>query len=302
MWKKVLLGVLVVIVLVAAGVGAYAFSEVSAFDSSVGQTYDLPLPTVERSTDPAVIARGKHITESIGACIACHGDNLGGGKVEDLGPLGRIVYPNITPGKNSAIAGYTDAELARLLRHGVKKNGKTALMMPSQEFYWWPDADRVAVISYLRTLPPVDSEPASIEITAMAKVLDRMDSIPLDVARRVDHEAAPPAIEPAPTAEYGKLLAIGCTGCHGEKHMAGGPIPGAPPEIPTPLNLTPHETGLAGWTYEDFDKVIETGVRKDGRKLDEFMPIIALRNMNETERKAIFAYLQSLPPVPFGER
>ena len=42
--------------------------------------------------------------------------------------------------------------------------------------------------------------------------------------------------------------------------------------------------------------------RKDGRALDPFMPVQTIRNMNETETRALFAYLQSLQPRPFGER
>ncbi len=69
-----------------------------------------------------------------------------------------------------------------------------------------------------------------------------------------------------------------------------------------PLNLTVHETGLKGWTYDDFMAVVRDGKRKNGKELDPFMPVQTLRAMNETETRALFAYLQSLPPRPFGER
>ena len=118
---------------------------------------------------------------------------------------------------------------------------------------------------------------------------------------RIDHENRPSAPAPEPTAAYGEFLARGCIGCHGE-HMSGGPIPGAPSTTPVPLNLTPDPTGLAGWTFEDFAQVLATGKRKDGRALDPKMPYESLNKLDDTEKHALFAYLQSLPPRPFGQR
>jgi|CXWL01.1.fsa_nt_gi mono/diheme cytochrome c family protein len=300
--KKGLLGLVAVVVLAAAGGAAWAGMHISAFNESTTKKYDIALSPVVLDVTPEALARGKHLAESIGGCTACHGDNLAGGKVESMGPLGKLVHPNITPGRGSALSPYSNEELDRLLRHGVKRSGTGVILMPAFEWEWWPAADRAALISYLRTVAPVEGNPGSVEIGAMGKVLDRLNNIPLDVARRVNHAEIAAAPAPTESAEYGKLLAIGCRGCHGEKQMAGGKIPGTPPDMAIPLNLTPHETGLKGWTYEDFDKLIETGMRKNGKPLDPFMPVVVLRNMNPTERRATWAYLSTLPPAPFGER
>ena len=72
--------------------------------------------------------------------------------------------------------------------------------------------------------------------------------------------------------------------------------------MPAPLNLTPDETGLKGWTQADFNTLLEKGLRKNGQKLDPFMPIAAFGQMDELEKTALFSYLQSLPPQPFGGR
>jgi hypothetical protein len=69
-----------------------------------------------------------------------------------------------------------------------------------------------------------------------------------------------------------------------------------------PLNLTPHETGLKGWTYDDFMALLRSGKRKNGKPLDPFMPVLALKNLSELETRALWAYLQSVPPRPFGDR
>ncbi|MCB8977375.1 MAG: hypothetical protein H6657_08155 [Ardenticatenaceae bacterium] len=39
-----------------------------------------------------------------------------------------------------------------------------------------------------------------------------------------------------------------------------------------PKNIAPHETGIGGWTLEQFKAAIQTGNRPDGPTLDPFMP------------------------------
>jgi mono/diheme cytochrome c family protein len=299
MVRRIAKGLLAVLGTVGVVAGGWVYAQCRKYDESTTRVYDLPLPNVQRSSDPAVIARGKHLADSLGECFLCHGENFAGGKVEPLGPLGRMVIPNVTPG--GRLKSYSDGELARLFRHGVKRDGTTVRLMPAESMAWWPDEDLVAVVSYLRSLPPVEGDPGEVEFYAMGKVLDRVDSIPIDQARRIDHtvKADPPA--PRPDADYGAFIATACRGCHGE-HLSGGPIPGGPPGVPPPLNLTPHPTGLGGWTYDDFMNVLREGKRRDGRPLNEFMPYRSLRNMNETESRALWAYLQTVPPRPYGER
>jgi hypothetical protein len=300
--KRIGLGVLVVVLVVGIGTTVFAWTQVSAFDASVDHVYDVPVPNVAHSTDAAVIARGKHLAESLAACATahCHGADLGGGEVTDMGPLGVLSAPNISPG-GVAVA-YSDGELARLIRHGVKKDGRGVRMMPCQDINFVPDDDVLALVSFVRSVPAVTRAAGpGMQVKTLGKVLDRQDKIPLDVARRIDHahiELAPP---PSPTLEYGKFIGRGCKGCHGD-HYSGGPIPGAPPSMPIPLNITPDPTGLAGWSFADFDKVLTTGTRKDGRKLDPMMPFESLSKMDDTEKHALWAFLQSLPPVKSGSR
>jgi hypothetical protein len=300
-FKRIALGAVIVIGLAAAGGGAFVVAQTSAYDASMDKVYAVPVPTITRSTDPAVIARGKHVATSIAPCGAseCHGADLGGSAPIEMGPVGVFTAPNISSGGLGAA--YSDGELFRLIKHGLKKDGRSLRFMPTMDFCWLPDDDVVAIVSYLRTLPAVDRANGVTQVKTLGKVLDRKDMIVMDVARRIDHEHPLQGLPPAPTVAYGALLARLCTGCHGE-HFSGGPIPGAPASIPIPLNLTPDDTGLKGWSYEDFTHLLDTGVRKNGKKLDPFMPLEAVSKFDDVERHALWAYMQTLPPTQFGHR
>ena len=63
-------------------------------------------------------------------------------------------------------------------------------------------------------------------------------------------------------------------------------------------NLTPDRTGLAGWTPEVFIETIRQGKHAGvGRALLPPMPWQMYRHMTDEDLRAVFAYLQSLPPV-----
>lgn len=64
-------------------------------------------------------------------------------------------------------------------------------------------------------------------------------------------------------------------------------------------NLTPDkETGLGDWTVEEFIATMKTGrERGKGRPVLPPMPVQNLRALSDQDIRALFAYLQSLPPV-----
>jgi hypothetical protein len=83
-----------------AAAAVYVLVETSRFDSSIDKVYDVPAPDIAASTDPDVIARGKHLATSVGGCSAgaCHGADFGGGRVTAIGPVASLAAPNITSG------------------------------------------------------------------------------------------------------------------------------------------------------------------------------------------------------------
>jgi hypothetical protein len=151
------------------------------------------------------------------------------------------------------------------------------------------------VIAYLKALPPVDNVLPQKQLGWVARyyVLTTPDLLS---AATIDHNAPPPdAPEPGLTVEYGSYLAVSCGFCHGED-LAGGLEPGAG------LNLTP-AGDLGNWTEEDFIRALRTGYRPDGRQLKrDLMPWDRIGEMSDLELRAIWLYLQSLPPVQTASR
>ena len=64
-------------------------------------------------------------------------------------------------------------------------------------------------------------------------------------------------------------------------------------------NLTPDaDTGLGRWSYENFRDTIRTGRRHGrGRAILPPMPIPAYRQLVDADLAAVYAYLQSIPPI-----
>jgi hypothetical protein len=51
--------------------------------------------------------------------------------------IGRIVAPNLT----SAVRRYSDAQLVAIIRHGLRPDGHSVVVMPAQEFSVLTDQD-----------------------------------------------------------------------------------------------------------------------------------------------------------------
>ena len=255
-------------------------------------------PTVP--TDAASIERGHHIAMTRG-CAECHGTDFGGAKVIDDPAMGRLYGPNLTRGRGGLPATFGDADWARAIRHGVAADGHGLFLMPSADFSRFTTEDMGDLIAYLKSVPPVDRDSVPLKIGPVARILMLAGKIKL-AADEIDHVNLTPAIvTPAITVEYGHYLAAGCTGCHGA-NFSGGKIDIGPPDWPQAANLTPYEPdGFVRWTEADFIAALRTQKKPDGVALSPVMPKV-FGAMNDTELKAIWMYLRTLPPVATGQR
>jgi mono/diheme cytochrome c family protein len=292
---RVLASFAVVLLVVAASI--YLMSQ-----RRIERTYDVPVVSVRTGTDPEVLERGKHVAE-IRGCMDCHGPDLGGVTFADAMPVMRLTASNLTSGRNGVGELYSDEDWVRAIRSGVRPDGSPLLYMPSFEYRALGPDDLGALISWIRTRPPVDSEPLRQAVGPLGRLLFLTGELPLISAELIDHEdlsfAQPPS---GVTPEFGAYIASSCIGCHGAG-MSGGPIPGGPPDWPQAANITTdRETGIGDWTAADFEAFANSGVRPDGSSVDPLMPWPALRAMTDVERSALWSYLRTLPPRPEGGR
>jgi cytochrome c553 len=263
---------------------------------------DVRVVPVPFAKDPAALLQGRYLFESRG-CGECHGmDGRGRVLVDDPGGL-LVRTPNLTGGRNSAVAAYTEGDWVRAIRHGVAPSGRALLIMPSEDYSRMHDADFAALVAYARSLPPLDGEPGLVRMPAMMKALYAVGVIRAS-AERIDHRLQPPSPVPvAVTPEHGGYVAAMCIGCHGE-HLSGGPIPGTPPNWPPAANLTPGPGSamLRYPTAESFTAMMRSGKRPDGSAVSEVMPFMTFAKLNDTDLAAMHAYLRTLAPRAAGGR
>jgi cytochrome c553 len=282
-------GIVGVLVLAAVALYALAFFRSEA---AMKRHYAVSDPPLAMSRDPATVARGAHLFATRG-CGDCHGDGGEGKLVFDAGPVASIVAPNITTG--GRLKGLSPEQVAAAVRHGVASDGRPLVFMPSEDYHQMGDEDVAAIVAFLQQLPPSDNRPPPLEVRPVGRVMWLLGQFPLLPAENLDHAPrarATPAT--APTPEYGRYLAQACTGCHG-RDFAGQHVPGTPPSFPDAQNLTP--ANLGSWKEADFLVAIRTGKRPDGSAIDPFMPWQTYSQMSEVELKALWAFLQTLPPV-----
>ena len=101
----------------------------------------------------------------------------------------------------------------------------------------------------------------------------------------------------------GEYLAIAgnCASCHTTAaggFMAGGLAFETPFGTLYSTNITPHaKTGIGNWSDRDFLNAMRHGVRPDNDHLYPAFPYTAYTRMSNEDVAAVYAYLQSIPPV-----
>jgi len=277
------LGGLLALVLLAVGV-AYALSELPAH---------APLAI---ASDSATVAHGRRVAQTRG-CTECHGANLGGRVLVDDPMFGRLTPPNLTAGAGGRGAQLTPADWERAVRHGLRGDGTSLLVMPAQEYNGISDEDMAALVAYARSVAPVNNGVPAPRLGPLARVLFAAGQLPAAPAELVNQRAPHRASVPvAATPEYGEYLATSCTGCHTTR-FSGGPMNGPPGGLPA-ANITPDSaTRIGRWSETEFIHALRTGRRPNGSMIGSTqMPIPMTRQMSDTELQAIYRHLRTLPP------
>ena len=211
--------------------------------------------------------------------------------------------PNITP---HALKDWSDDEIARAITKGVNKKGETLFpLMPYHGLSRMAKEDVEAVIAYLRTLKPIENSIPARELFIPAAAFGPLPAVDYKNNTRPDT---------SDKVKYGEyLITIAhCTDCHTpmtkenmpmmDKFLSGGQHFKLPTFEVTVANITPDSaTGIGTWTEEMFLAKFRTNsspamlASKPG-KFNTLMPWSFYGTMKDSDLKAIYAYLRTVPP------
>jgi mono/diheme cytochrome c family protein len=164
---------------------AYLRSRPAVRNEVPASTYYIPLPpnwgppVEEPIAQPPrgnTVEYGRYLAHSLGHCTQCHTPLIGG--IEDFSQTnagGNIfpqpfnfdwaaLTPNITPHPTDGIGQWTDDEIKRAIVYGVSRDGRQLLPFMGFSFYERiSDEDLDAIITFLRSLPPMNDYVAAEE-------------------------------------------------------------------------------------------------------------------------------------------
>jgi cytochrome c553 len=291
---KILAGIVGLIILAVAG--AYGLGS-----RKLGKHFTVAEAAPSIPSDSASIERGHHFATAISKCVMCHGDNLSGRLFGDDRVMGTLASANLTKGKGARGAILTDAQIVNAIRHGVSADGRSLFIMPTKIYNRLSDEDVADIVAYIRSVPPVDSARPTTRPGPLLHILVGSVAGAMQSAVGVDHNARRPAAPPpGPTAEYGSYLVVvaGCKFCHGQG-LSGGPLEEGPPGSLPASNITPE--GLKAYDEAKFFRALREGIRPGGVPINpEFMPWKLTKLMTDDEIRAVWEYLQTVPPKPYG--
>ncbi|TKJ29529.1 MAG: hypothetical protein CEE40_07895 [Chloroflexi bacterium B3_Chlor] len=316
--RRILKGVGIVVgVLVVLVIGLVTYVQLT-WDRPVSRA----VPQMTAPTDAETVARGEYLYNYTQICWFCHGSEgshspgepqAGGREFDatDIGPgFGYLYGSNLTPDRETGIGDWSDGELVRAIREGLDREGH--LIFPIMEAEWYrgmSDQDALALVAYLRSLPPVRNEVPANQLSFAAKALMALGMIKPQPAV-TEQAVVPPR---GATMEYGEYLTLHgsmCAGCHTPRSpntgvydmtrpFGGGDFLIAEEGVDTTgPNITPDvTTGIGDWTQEQFVTAMRTGVRPDGTVMVTFMPWPVYTRWTEDDLRAVWLYLRSLEPV-----
>jgi mono/diheme cytochrome c family protein len=257
-----------------------------------------------------LVKRGDYLVNTVLTCGNCHTPKTPKGadimaKAFSGGPRFNeppfdVTAANITPDKETGIGTWSDADIKKLLRTGIRPNGEPiAAVMPTGFYDIMTERDLNSIVAYLHTLKPIKN-----------KVPDPIYKFP---APRTE---VPGGDKPYTEAMLKEKLKKGfylvtiahCLECHtpmGPKGIrlmktrlgAGGfPLEG-PWGVTVSKNITSSKTkGIGAWTDAEIKRAITTGVDKDGKHLRPPMGFAYYAKMTPGDLDAIVAFIRTLPP------
>ncbi|MGH8226739.1 MAG: c-type cytochrome [Steroidobacteraceae bacterium] len=259
----------------------------------------------------AMVQRGAYLVRAAD-CVSCHTvpghAPFSGGREFDLGSMGTLYSPNITPDKATGIGTWSDDDFRRAMQLGVGKGGVHLYpAFPYASFTHLTDADVLAIKAYLFSLTPVHYIPPAdaMRFPYDMRFLMAYWSWLFDS----NHRFAP---DPGQSAQWnqGKYLVVAlghCGECHTSRNLLQAvdhskAYAGALTQSWKAYDITPDkQTGIGSWSDADLVSYLSTGFAKDhGPASGPMAEAVSnsLRYLPKSDIEAIVTYLRSLKPLP----
>ncbi len=239
------------------------------------RTYDHPVTTFVADPATADVEEGRRLAILRGCYDGCHGEGLAGQVFSDDWIFGRFVAPDLT----RVFHEMSDAELDGVIRHGVRRDGRSTTIMPSASFHHLSDTDLNDITAFIRGQELTDGPALEVRPGLVARFFVwRQVFVPQ--AQRIEEGAPWLNAEPS----YGAYLAITvCAECHAM-------------DLRGMDDFTPSLAVAIAYSLDDFRRLMREGVPIGGRRL-ELMEEVALRrfkHFTDEEVGLLHDYLKSL--------
>jgi mono/diheme cytochrome c family protein len=197
--------------------------------------------------------------------------------------IARIVAPNLT----TAVRQYSDAQLAVMIRRGLRPDGRSVMVMPAEAYIGMNDEDLGRIIAFLRSLPPSAGPGADVSPGPLGRI--GFVGGEFKTAAQLIAEIVPPPEATTSEGKAGRYLATTvCAECHGTS-LSGD----SNPDFTSPdLRI------VAAYTPEAFITLLRTGVALGDRKLGVMSEQARayLSHLTDAEIAALYSYLHGLVP------
>ncbi|WP_230530820.1 c-type cytochrome [Microvirga roseola] len=306
--RKAILALLVLIVLGA--LGFWALTSPQAYAVIRGDEATAWEAAVAQGRQPD-LENGRSLFYA-GGCISCHATpnqddklRLGGGYPLNS-PFGTFYVPNISPHRQDGIGAWSTADFIRAMREGISPDGRHYYpAFPYTSYQRMPAEDLADLFAFMMTLPAVEGRAPAHDLP-----------FPYNIRRGVgvwklaflDGQVF--VADPTKPASWkrGAYLVNGpghCAECHSERNaagaiieerrFAGGPDPEGRGVVP---NITPHPTGIGGWSAGELKTLLKTGETPLFDTVGGPMGSVVANTaqLSDADRRAMAEYILSLPP------
>lgn len=248
--------------------------------------YPLDLVSLPVASGVEAVQRGKRLADLTG-CTDCHGADLRGKLfIDDGWWRGRYYASNVTLKART----YSDAELASVVRNGVRPDGRGVIAMPAFAFVRLTDDEMADIIAFVRSLPAGGSDPPGHHIGPLDHWnLWRGVGPRISISYVTDERARQPADAGARHAAARHLVGIVCAECHRGDLGGNGWDSGAPD-----LRV------IGSYGVADLTRLLRTGIGVDGKE-HGLMTLVSrdrLHKLSDQEIAGIHAYLVARSHLP----